>query len=256
MSEPKTVDHIHRLLDIMATLRSAVGCPWDAEQTPESLKPYLLEETYEVLEAIDDGDPLAIRDELGDLLLQIVFHSRIFEERGHFTFDDVASAIAEKLIRRHPHVFAESPAEELQELAAQWERIKAEENPEHQGPLSGLNRIPSALPALARARKMAQKAAQAGLMRHETQEPFPRIRELLASLESDWKEEECAAFEIKMGELLFVLADLGRPVNCDAEDALRKATENFRRSLHADAESVETVGEGPTGAKSHRQSPQ
>jgi MazG family protein len=243
MPESEALDPLRRLLDIMAILRAPEGCPWDAEQTTESLKPYLLEEAYEVLEAIDKGDPSSIRDELGDLLLQIVFHARIFEERGEFDFKDVASAIAKKLIRRHPHVFADATAGTLHELSAQWERIKAEERAEGHNAPSALDRIPSSLPALVRARKMAQKAAQAGLTGPELSTSFSRIGELLKALETASEKRDLGGFESRMGEILFALADIGRPMNVDAEDALRKATENFRRSLCSGSGAGEDEGE-------------
>lgn len=145
------------LLDIMATLRSPNGCPWDAQQTPESLKPYLLEETYEVLDALDRNEPMSICDELGDLLLQIVFHARIFEERGLFTMTDVSNAIVNKLIRRHPHVFADNQTGDKRMLAAQWDRIKTEERRADGKTGSLLGNIPRQLPALQTAQKLAAK---------------------------------------------------------------------------------------------------
>ncbi len=144
MSTLRASQALGRLVEIMALLRAPEkGCPWDAEQTPESLLPYLVEETHEVLEAIETGDPAAIREELGDLLLQIVFQARIFEERGEFDMAAVSETIVEKLIRRHPHVFADQTDRDPQALAAQWERIKAAEKPQREETVQHPGRRPA-----------------------------------------------------------------------------------------------------------------
>ncbi len=236
MPESNALASLRRLLEIMAVLRSPGGCPWDAEQTTQTLRPYLLEEAYEVLEAIDGGDPAAICDELGDLLLQIVFHARIFEERGEFDFADVAAAIADKLVRRHPHVFGESTTRDLHELSAQWERIKAEEKTEPASARMALDGIPSALPALVRARKMTEKAVRAGLMRNEPATSLGRIRTLLDSLEVAVRGDAPAAPESHLGNILFELTDLGRHLNIDAEEALRRANSEFYKRMSRAAE--------------------
>ncbi|WP_432821300.1 nucleoside triphosphate pyrophosphohydrolase [Trichloromonas sp.] len=215
---------IKRLLDIMATLRSPTGCPWDAEQTPESLKPYIIEEAYEVIDAIDRNESGAIRDELGDLLLQIVFQSRIFEERGEFSLADVASAISDKLVRRHPHVFAGTPAGDAQTLADQWEAIKALENSEQGKPPRSLADIPRHLPALQMARKLAGKTTPgqnggnpAGLLSESL--------DLLGQLGEEVRSSRHNALESRIGELLFSLARLGCALNIDLEQALRKTND-------------------------------
>src|SRR5881296_87030 len=162
MADPSVAKAFTRLVDLMARLRAPGGCPWDREQTPETLRPYLLEEVYEVLEAIDHGDAEAIRDELGDLLLQIVFQSQLAAEAGRFTVADVASAIADKLVRRHPHVFGDVQVRDAQEVVRNWRRIKAEERRgkgEDDDVFAG---VPAALPALLRAEQLGEKAAQIG----------------------------------------------------------------------------------------------
>src|SRR5438128_43874 len=163
MPDQSAVEAFGRLVDIMARLRGPGGCPWDREQTPETLRPYLVEETYEVLDALDRGEPSAVRDELGDLLLQIVFQSELAAEAGRFTIADVARAIADKLVRRHPHVFGDTAVRDASEVMRNWSRIKAEERR-----AAGLDDdlfagVPAALPALMRAEKLGAKARHAGL---------------------------------------------------------------------------------------------
>jgi nucleoside triphosphate diphosphatase len=208
-----------RLLNIMSTLRSPNGCPWDSQQTPESLKPYLIEEVYEVLEALDRDEPSAIRDELGDLLLQIVFYARIFEERGLFSMTDVINAIADKLIRRHPHVFAGTQAGDAQMLEAQWDQIKTEENRARGKSTSLLGNIPRHLPSLQKAVKLAAKIFPATESReiviHMVQKNLHKLTALSGSETKD-------TLENRFGTLLFNLARMGKVLHIDAEDALRK----------------------------------
>jgi len=210
---------LSRLLSIMERLRAPGGCPWDAEQTPESLKPYIIEEAYEVVEAIDRGDVGELRDELGDLLLQVVFLARIHEEREDFSMSDVIRAIADKLVRRHPHVFAGTPTGDARMLAEQWETIKRGEQPEttFEHPLE---RLPRHLPALQKAGKLAEKTgfneATGGLSAFFEQAD----RELKAvgrSLNRDEREQT----REHLGSLLFTLAGLAVSLDQDAEDILR-----------------------------------
>ncbi len=217
---------LERLLEIMATLRSPEGCPWDAKQTPKSLKPFLLEETYEVLEAIDHGDPGGIRDELGDLLLQVVFQARIFEERGDFDFSDVAGAISEKLIRRHPHVF-ERGKTESGDLDDQWERIKADEKAQRGEPATLLAGVPEQLPALLRAKKVSEKASRVGFDWQESEEVFAKVREELCEFEEARYHQDRAGMERELGDLLFSIVNLGRFLGIDAEEALRQTVNRF-----------------------------
>jgi len=163
MPDLPPVDSFVRLVEIMARLRSPGGCPWDREQSPESLRPYVIEEAYEVVEAIERGDPDALRDELGDLLLQVVFQAQLAAEAGRFTIADVAAAIVDKLVRRHPHVFGDVEVRDADEVMRNWRRIKAEEQRARgiePDPLAG---VPAGLPALARAQHLGEKARQLGL---------------------------------------------------------------------------------------------
>ena len=224
MSNEDSPAPFRRLVEIIARLRGVGGCPWDRDQTPESLKPYLLEEAYEVLEALDKGEAPAIRDELGDLLLQIVLQARIFEERGHFSIDDVATTIVEKLVRRHPHVFAATADLDPAGLDAQWERIKAQER-------TSLPKVPGEtaenldrhLPALMRARKVAEKAARTG-------HPVAAGIEATSLVQKKLRDLGERPLLPEFGELLLAVVELGRTLRIDAEEALRLATERFLRS--------------------------
>lgn len=223
----RPLDAFGRLLEIMATLRSPGGCPWDAEQTPESLKPYLLEETYEVLEAIDRGEPPGICDELGDLLLQIVFLARLFEERQDFDIGDVADAIADKLVRRHPHVFAGRRQSGLKALAAQWDQIKAAEKGHRGESAMLLEGVPRHLPALLRARKLSEKASRVGFDWPEVDGIFAKIDEELLEFREALERADRRAMTDELGDLLFAIVNLGRFLNIDAEEALRQTANRF-----------------------------
>lgn len=227
MPDTRALTAFGRLLEIVATLRSPAGCPWDAEQTPESLKPYLLEETYEVLDAIDRGEPSEICDELGDLLLQIVFQARLFEERQAFDMGNVADAIADKLIRRHPHVFTAQRQGSMEALDAQWERIKAEEKESRGESPTVLGGVPRHLPALLRARKISERASRVGFDWPEVDGIFAKIDEELQEFREALQRGDRQAMTDELGDLLFAVVNLGRFLNIDAEEALRQTVNRF-----------------------------
>ena len=227
MIDARAAETFTRLVDIMARLRAPGGCPWDREQTPESLRPYLLEEAYEVLDAIDGGEPEALRDELGDLLLQVVFQSQLAAEAGRFTVADVARGIAEKLVRRHPHVFGDVAVRDADDVVRNWRQ--------HQG--RGAARAPArtalfagrarALPALARAQKLGEKARHLGL---DWPEPRGCPREGprgAGELEAAIAAGDRAAIEHELGDLLLTLTSLARHLDVAAELALRSASDRF-----------------------------
>src|SRR5258706_7106237 len=162
MPDPDVTDALGRLVDLMTRLRAPGGCPWDREQTHASLRPYLLEETYEVLDAIERGDPAGLRDELGDLLLQVVFHAELAREAGDFTVGDVAGAIADKLVRRHPHVFGDVAVRDARDVMRDWHQIKAAERSASRAGGGVLAGVPRALPALAHAQKVGDRLAHVG----------------------------------------------------------------------------------------------
>jgi len=216
-----------RLMETMRKLRAPGGCPWDAEQTHESLKRYLLEECYEVIEAIDAGSPEMLKEELGDLMLQPVFHAAIAEERGEFTMDNVLDTINEKLIRRHPHVFGEQVVKSAEEQVANWERIKkAEKGAERKSALSG---VPPELPALMKAQKITEKAARVGFDWEHTDQVFAKVLEELHEFEETLTEGNQERMEAELGDLLFAIVNLGRFLSLDPEEALRKTITRFGR---------------------------
>lgn len=202
---------LKRLLTTMQTLRAPEGCDWDRQQTPDSLKKYIIEEAYEVIEAIDNGDPIEICEELGDLLLQVVFQAQIFCEKNLFDITDVADAIDKKLKRRHPHIFAGAPVENRE---AEWERIKTEERAAKGKSLALDSRIPQALPALKRAEKLA--ALMHSAMAVE-QQPANSLHELLRTLSDSGMQISEQVF----GDLLYKLTAHARTLGIDAEEALR-----------------------------------
>jgi MazG family protein len=223
------------LLAIMARLRAPDGCPWDREQTFQSLVPYTIEEAYEVAAAVEDGDVAQLRDELGDLLLQVVFHAQIASEAGHFGFDEVAAAISAKLVRRHPHIF--TPAGAVPGTAAEqlsvWEDIKAGERRAAGKGASHLDGVPLALPALLRAEKLSRRAARAGFdfdvaaqAGDKVDEELAEVREAVAANEDT---APSAAVTEEVGDLLFAVANLARKLQVDPEAALRAANAKFER---------------------------
>jgi ATP diphosphatase len=217
--------HLTRLLAIMARLRDPkTGCEWDQEQTFASIAPYTIEEAYEVADAIDRNDIQALKGELGDLLLQVVFHARMAEEAGFFDFDDVAAAISAKLEKRHPHIFgSDEPPEEPQ--TERWERIKAAERMAD-GASSGLDGIARSLPALMRAEKLQKRAARQGFDWPDTAGPIAKLQEELAELAAAQSDEERT---MEAGDVLFAAVNIVRSLGVAPEEALRAANAKFER---------------------------
>jgi MazG family protein len=221
---------IDRLLTIMARLRDPErGCPWDREQDFATIAPYTIEEAYEVADAIERGDTAALKDELGDLLLQVVFHARMAEEAGLFVFDDVANAISDKMIRRHPHVFGDV---EITGVAAQneaWEAHKAAERRASGAGDSVLDGIALALPALLRAGKVSRRAARIGFDWPDARAVIPKLTEEIAEIEAEIENGSKERLEDEVGDLLFAAANLARKLDVEPETALRRATAKFER---------------------------
>ena len=231
-----------RLVEIVATLRSPDGCPWDREQTIDSLKPYVLEETYEVVEAIDRGDHAALREELGDFVFEAVFLAQLESEAGHFT-------IADKLVRRHPHVFARQDGEarlsSAGEVVTKWEQIKAQERSGTTKPKTLLGTVPAALPALLRAYQIGLRAKSVGFdwlrpvdVVEKIQEEVDEVRAAVASGAAASRTE----VEEEMGDLLFTIANLSRQLGVEPETALRKANDKFTRRFEAMEGAIEQTG--------------
>lgn len=216
-----------RLVEIMATLRGPQGCPWDREQTRESLKAFLIEEAYEVLDALDHGEKETLQEELGDLLLQVVFHAQVADELGEFRMEDVLTHVTDKLVRRHPHVFGDTRAATPAEALSNWERLKQAERGGVKE-ASALSGVPKTLPALLRAQRLQDKAARVGFDWGETAPVLHKVEEELAELKAAIGRERDAV-EAEMGDLLFSLVNLARFLDLNAEEALRKCIEKFTR---------------------------
>jgi tetrapyrrole methylase family protein/MazG family protein len=224
---PDAPEHLRDLVDVVRRLRAPDGCPWDREQTHRSLRPYLLEEAHEVLEAIDSGDPGKLRAELGDLLLQIVMHAAMAEEAGQFTLSEVAEAEAVKMIHRHPHVFGNVEVADADEVLQNWEKLKAHERG---GEGSILDGTPASLPALARALAVQKRAARVGIeaVAEIDLEELSDLTELLVIPEISNEEAE-----EHLGEILFRVVDAARRRKLNAEDALREVAERYAARIRA-----------------------
>ena len=236
---------ISRLIEIMAALRDpATGCPWDVEQDFSTIAPYTIEEAHEVADAIQRGDREDLREELGDLLLQVVFHARMAEEEGSFAFPDVVEAITEKMIRRHPHVFGDEAARSAGMAKGMWERIKAEEKAQRRASRLArgldaedhgkgfLDGVPLAHPALTRALKLQEKAARVGFDWKEARPILDKIEEEIGELRETLDHTDRDKIAGEFGDVLFALVNFGRHLGIDAEDALRRTNAKFTRRFH------------------------
>jgi len=251
----KPSSDISRLLEIMAALRTPdTGCPWDLEQNFASIVPYTLEEAYEVADAVERGDLADLRDELGDLLLQVVFHARMAEEQGAFAFPDVVEAITRKLIRRHPHVFGDARNLSAEAVKSLWDEIKREEKAERRATREKmglppeaheagfLGGIPTALPALTRAQKLTARAAKVGFDWPDPSQVIDKIHEELEEVKEASSSGERDKIEDEIGDLLFSVTNLARHFNIDPERALRLTNAKFERRFKAIERSLEQRG--------------
>jgi MazG family protein len=225
-----TGERFERLVGILARLRAPGGCPWDREQNFDTIKPYLLEETYEVLDAIDQRDWPGLAEELGDLMLQAVFFAQMASEEGKFAIDDSLDAISEKLIRRHPHVFGDGTAKTSDDVKRRWDEIKADEKKEKGQPQLGrLDSVPRKLPALVEAQQISSKAASVGFDWENPGQVLEKLDEELRELEQARENGTPAELEGEIGDLLFVLVNLARKIKVDPEQALRRTNAKFRK---------------------------
>ena len=237
-ADPKTTgERFEQLVAIMARLRGPGGCPWDREQSFDTIKPYLLEETYEVLDAIDRRDWASLADELGDLLLQAVFFAQMASEDNKFNIDTSIDAIVQKLIRRHPHVFADGSAKTADDVKRRWDEIKADEKKSRGEPARGLlESVPRNLPALVEAQQIASKAAGVGFDWERADQVLEKLDEELSELARARANGSQSELESEIGDLLFVLVNLARFFKVDPEQALRKTSAKFRkRFAHVEA---------------------
>ena len=240
---------IEKLLEIMAALRTpGSGCPWDLEQNFSTIAPYTLEEAYEVADAIARGDLAGLREELGDLLLQVVFHARMAQEQGVFDFGDVVEAITTKLSRRHPHVFGDARGLSPDEVKHLWERIKAEEKAERgvprerSGALAG---VPVALPALTRALKLQAKAGKVGFDWNDPLAVLAKIREEADEIAAEIQAGDRERAKAEVGDLLFAMVNLARHLDVDPEAALRAANQKFERRFASIEDALAAKGKAP-----------
>jgi tetrapyrrole methylase family protein/MazG family protein/ATP diphosphatase len=246
---PGDADHpIFRLIEIMSRLRAPEGgCPWDVEQTFATIAPYTVEEAYEVADAIERGDMADLRDELGDLLLQVVFHARMAEEDGAFDFAAVAESINDKMVRRHPHVFGEVRHRDVAEQTEAWERIKEGERAAKAGaaPKSLLDEVPVGLPALTRAVKLSKRAARVGFVWPSAREVLAKLHEEVAELEAEVVAGDRDRVRDELGDVLFVCANLARDLDIDPEAALRGTNAKFVRRFRFIEAELASRGSSP-----------
>lgn len=225
---------MEKLIGIVATLRGPDGCPWDRDQTPQTLQPFLVEETYEVLDSLESSDWFGLKEELGDLLFQIVLHSQIMREAGEFDISDVIDGICKKMERRHPHVFGDSEAKNTEAVRAQWSKIKAMERRERAKGKDGsdysvLAGVPHAAPALIQAQRLGEKAASVGFDWLSAKDVFQKVEEEIVELSAELVNEDRSYQEHELGDLLFALTNLARHLGIDSESSLRKANKRFNK---------------------------
>ncbi|WP_339879197.1 nucleoside triphosphate pyrophosphohydrolase [Pseudidiomarina gelatinasegens] len=236
MTTTNNLSGVAALLEVMRRLRDpSGGCPWDLKQTMTSLIPYTIEEAYEVAAAITEGDVADIKDELGDLLFQVVFYAQLSEESAQFSFDDVAQQTADKLIRRHPHVFGDSTTQTDEEIKAQWEQIKAEERANKGGEDSVFHGIPDNLPSILMALKLQKRAANVGFDWDTIAPVLAKIREEIEEVEAELacKERDQQALEAEIGDVLFAVVNLARHAQVNPEHALRRTNLKFKQRFQA-----------------------
>ncbi|MBN1961894.1 MAG: nucleoside triphosphate pyrophosphohydrolase [Deltaproteobacteria bacterium] len=235
-----------KLCRIMARLRAPGGCPWDREQTPTSLKPYIIEEAYETIDAIDSGNTASWCEELGDLLLQVVFQAELAQEDAKFDIAAVVDGIADKLLRRHPHVFGDNKAKDADGALQRWEAVKAKERPKDKGVLAG---VPRNLPALLRATRTGEKAGAAGFDWSNASEVATKVNEEWAELQQALTLNDKNAVTDEFGDLLFTMVNLSRRLGVDAETALQQATNKFQSRFEHMEQELRQQGRSPRDAK-------
>ena len=239
MSQPSVGERFEELVEIMARLRSRDGCPWDREQTHQSLVKYLIEESYEVAEAVEAGDSDALAEELGDVLLQVVFHARMGQEAGRFHVGDVLGHIIDKMVRRHPHVFGDADADTADAVLRQWETTKRLEKPERESILEG---IPRTLPALQRAHRLQDRAANAGFDWDRIEEVYDKAEEELHEFRQAHESGDAEHAREEFGDFLFAIVNVARFLNLDPEECLRSANNKFTERFRYVEQNLEKNG--------------
>jgi tetrapyrrole methylase family protein / MazG family protein len=247
VAEKRDGSLLDRLVNIMATLRSPSGCPWDRAQDSTSLKPYLLEEAYEVLDAIEEGAPHKLRDELGDLLFQVIFHAQLARERGDFDVYDILAGTIAKMTRRHPHVFGSAAASTPQEALQNWEEIKRQEKTATEG-TSVLDGVPRQLPSLLRAQRLQDKAARVGFEWEHVDQVWEKFAEEIRELQTAAALQNRAKVEEELGDVLFSLVNLARFLEVNPDEALHKTTGKFIRRFQFIERELHRRGKTPKQA--------
>lgn len=219
------------LRNLIVTLRQPDGCPWDIRQTPESIKSYLIEEAHELLEAIDRNDPVMVKEELGDLFFQLLFVNQLFEEQGHFTLSQVLSGIAQKMIQRHPHVFGDEIVASEEDQRRRWNEIKSKEKKEGSSVADLLRNVPGSLPGLRRAQRVSERAAHNGFEWQDIQQALAKLHEEFAELQEAIVQGDSDHIEEELGDVLFMLVNLGRLTRTNCEEALHRTTGTFIKRL-------------------------
>ena len=229
----KNFKHLNQFIEIIRKLRAPGGCPWDRKQTHKTLKPYLVEETYEVLEAIDSKKPEMLKEELGDLLLQVILHAQLADDKGKFNIDDVAKMISEKIIRRHPHVFGKTKVKNADHVLKNWVKIKAEEKTKKQGKApSVFDGIPKHFPALLENYKISKRVARIGFDWKKPTDVFHKVEEELKESKQAVKSNNKKHIEEELGDLLFATANLCRVYDVNPEMALKQANKKFKKRFN------------------------
>lgn len=241
---PESGKRLLELLAVLDKLRAPDGCPWDREQTPRSLIPYLLEETYEVIESIERGDQEELKEELGDLLLHVLFQVKLAEEQGQFTLEECLTAQAEKLMQRHPNVFGDTQADGQSPVNQNWETAKHREKRR----VSRLDGVPRKLPALTRARRIQEKAALVGFDWSHVEPVWEKVHEELQELQAAYQADDADALEDELGDVLFSLVNLGRFFRISAEDALRRTMAKFEYRFRKIEEELKRLDKTPEEA--------
>jgi tetrapyrrole methylase family protein/MazG family protein len=229
-AKKKSRSPFYRLVDLYARLRAPGGCPWDRAQSHASLKPYLIEEAYEVVEAIEEGDYDKMMEELGDLLGQVIFHSQLAKERGSFDIDRIIEYHRQKMERRHPHIFGKAKVDSVRQVLENWEQIKRREKDRRRRP--ALYGVPRALPALLRARRVQEKADRLGWQWEELDRSFAFFEKLLSDLSASYSRRDRKNFSLLLGRFLFLLVNISRMLEIDPEDSLRRTTGDFIKKFH------------------------
>jgi len=238
----KTVGLFIELLEVLRRLRAPDGCPWDREQTPQTIKKYMIEEAYELYEAVDNNEPQEVKEELGDLFFLLLFLADLYEKSGDFTLADSLLAIKEKMIRRHPHIFGDAKVKDSKEVVANWQAIKGQEQEKKGKKKSSLGNLPQALPALQRAFRLGERASRVGFDWKRPGDVIEKLKEETIELESAIKDKDREAVQEELGDLLFTIANLSRKLDMNPEEVLKRALNKFVKRFEQMEERITREG--------------